>query len=863
MPIRDWAPRDHTGVTVEEHMSRLATWKSKDQTKWNSYYLNPVITLMSAGFIIMFVIFAAVWQDDFGKETQRSQRWVTDVWNWIYMISQNIWIIVLFYVLFKYYNIRLGKDNEEPEFSDATYFTMIFSAGVATGLFYFTAEPMWHYTSSSARWAYMDDDERADHALMITYFHWGVHGWVPYVVVGAVVAILTYRRGFPMSMRFCLYPLIGEMSYGLLGDIIEVLSILCTIFGVCTSLGLGAGQILAGLKRLDQGFWRGEYTGCTVDWMDPSPRVTKAVIDSGLTHNNCGTVGLIDTKREGQWNSFLIIIAITGMATCSVVAGLKAGIAFLSQLAFVISLFILLSILFLDDTWYILNAFSSSFGYYLWYMIRISFHTDAWQLLGSKAEQEGGSTGGGGFSQVDPSIMHMGNCTPCTDEDTCNPVVTCPAMSTDHTGVAAGATGVNPWSGLKHFSGSDTWMNGWTIFYWGWWISWGPFVGTFLARISRGRKLGQFIVLSLVLPTLWSCVFMGIFGAAQIRIENQARSAGLPSDTPYGHLHHLNGNVGEGQMGTWTVYTDGDQRKGQPYWKPVDPATTKLSALATNNIIFDHMAYYGGAGWSQFFTVVTLICIVLYFVTSSDSASFVVDMLAANGNDDPPLWQRISWASLEGVCAGMLVITADPDKPGEALGALQSVPIILGLPFTFLLFWMCHALMVLCREESKEIPLVRKNFKIFHLNMEPAAFISFVAPFLPLGDIAFQCWGGSRAKWQMRFAMPWLLFITFVILGVADWAFAVNGTTILPIFGLLVGGVRVGVRNKLGIDGDVISDVLVGTFLMPFCIGQMAAEDLQGDDSQSKHNLVAPVGESKKDADTATPQKPEADEAAA
>jgi choline-glycine betaine transporter len=178
------------------------------------------------------------------------------------MLSQNVWIVVLLYVMYKYYNLKLGKDSDEPEFSDLSYFAMLFSCGVATGLWYYTAEGMWHYEGyGTPRWMsreMFNDNTRAEHALMVTFFHWGLHGWIPYVTMGALIAVLTYRRGFPMSLRWTLYPLIGDMCYGIIGDCIEILSILCTIFGVCTSLGLGAMQINKGLVRLDRDTYRGQ-----------------------------------------------------------------------------------------------------------------------------------------------------------------------------------------------------------------------------------------------------------------------------------------------------------------------------------------------------------------------------------------------------------------------------------------------------------------------------------------------------------------------------------------------------------------------------------------------------------------------------
>jgi choline-glycine betaine transporter len=551
--FKNWAPKDHGNEKAEDHMKKMFS-VGKLGSKF--IYFNPVITALAAGGIWGFAIWAMISQEEAAEDMGIAQEWVTDVWNWLYMISQNVWIVVLLYICYKYYNLKLGKDTDEPEFSDATYFAMLFSCGVATGLWYFTAEGMWHYEGSNApRWmdsSMFNANTRAEHALMVTFFHWGVHGWIPYTVVGALIAILTYRRGFPMSMRFTLYPLIGEMCYGVLGDLVEVMSILCTVFGVCTSLGLGAMQINKGLVRLDRGTYHGKDTiGCDTDGQ--------------ITCN--GNTGL----EENTNTQIAIIVVITLFATGSVVLGLKRGIAALSKIAFGLSLFILLSILFMDNTWYILNALTSAFGYYLWYLPKISFHTDAWEELGLAAEGAGGAPDGRG--------------------------------------------------------GKAGWMNAWTIFYWGWWISWGPFVGTFLARISKGRKLGNFIISSLILPSVWSFIFMGIFGAAQIRITNQAMAAGLTgcssATAPCPEL--IYGSLANKTLIGYNVPNlDGTGT----HWQPVADGTVRLYNLATENVLFEHLQAYGGQDWSTFMSVIVLICIVLYFVTSSDSASFVVDIMA-------------------------------------------------------------------------------------------------------------------------------------------------------------------------------------------------------------------------------------------
>lgn len=745
-----WAPTDHAGESAESHMGRMYYW-GHPQSKL--VYFNPVITILSAVLLWGFCIYAMLAKDDAEKTTSEWQEWVTRIWNWLYMASQNIWVIALLYLLVKYYGLKLGKDDEKPEFSDLTWFAMLFSCGVATGLWYFTAEGMWHYMGTTNRISdtqMYNDNTKAELAMTITFFHWGVHGWIPYVVVGAVIAIMAYRRDFPISMRFSVYPLIGEMCYGVIGDLIEVLSILCTVFGVCTSLGLGAMQINKGLVRLDRGTYRGQdHNGCT-----GNERVCE------------GNLGITEDASV----QIVIIFVITMCATASVVIGLKKGIAILSQVAFGLSFFILISVFFMDNTWYIFNAVTSAFGYYLWYLPKISFHTDAWEEL---AFGQGGAPDGRG--------------------------------------------------------GKSGWMNNWTIFYWGWWISWGPFVGTFLARISKGRKLGQFIIASLILPSLWSFCFLGIFGAAQIRISNEAAVAGLTGEVP----ENIYGSLADTSIkGYWADKTGAKCNKtvatSECNWQKVYPGAVRLMSLDTEDVLFEHLQYYGGRGYGTFMTIITLICIVLYFVTSSDSASFVVDIMAANGIAEPPLMQKIFWAFTEGAAAAaLLAASRDSPNPKAALNAVKALPIVLGLPFTFLLFWMCQSLVILCKEESGEWSMKRRHFQNFLLNPELQSFIAVLCPFIPLGQVASQTWGLQPAVGMVGFGLVWVSMIVLLIVGFVDEAFAKMGAGMYFCFALLAAGLRTAVRTKLKISGDMISDCCALCFAYPFAIGQMATENFE------------------------------------
>jgi len=326
--------------------------KCRTVEKEGWFIMNPVVGGVSIIIIWGFVILSMVTPDYALKAMNVAAfEWIPEVWTWFYIISQDIWILVLIYILCisKYGNIKLGKDDEQPEYSFATWFSMLFSAGVAVGLFYYSvAEPLWHFKGwgtprflSSAK-GYGNENEDAMHGLMVTFYHWGVHGWIPYTLMGAVLGILAHRRGYPMSMRFCFVPIIGDRVFGFLGDCVDILSIVTTIFGVCTSLGLGAMQLNNGLQRLDHGFYRGDNFNVPNDPKYSTP-------DCGGTGKVCapgkepyGIQVNVDTQ-------VLLIIIITVAATTSVVTGLNRGIVNLSRVNFALGMFLCLAVLFLGD----------------------------------------------------------------------------------------------------------------------------------------------------------------------------------------------------------------------------------------------------------------------------------------------------------------------------------------------------------------------------------------------------------------------------------------------------------------------------------------------------------------------------------
>jgi len=480
---QDAADAENNRLAVAEaHMMKC--WFVKcGSPKWG-IKMNPLVSAVSAAALWGFIILIAISPDHMNHGLMEGKRWVAEYWSWFYILSQDMWIVALIYIAVHpvYGKLKIGRDDEEPIYSDVTWFSLLFTCGVAVGMFYYVAEPMWHFKGwGGPRFinknnGYSHPSEDAVHGMMVTWYHWGIHGWIPYTTVGALLGLLAYRRGFPLSMRFGLYPLIGNKFYGWMGDCVDILSIVTTVMVVCTSLGLGTMSINMGMARLSQGFYRGtshnvpdepkyenptcagtghKYWGfvkhCDEKWID-NPTPGGAHLVKAFDHESYG----IQSNMTAQ---ACIITVITLLATCSVVSGLNRGIKDLSRLGFALSCFLLIFVLFTGDTVFQLNLTVQTFGYYIWYLPKIAFHTDAFELLGT-AEY-----GAGGFEK----------------------------------------------------QGSRDWMDIWTIFYWGWWISWGPFVGTFLAKISRGRTLRQFVLCTLFVPSLYCFVWFGCVGGETIK----------------------------------------------------------------------------------------------------------------------------------------------------------------------------------------------------------------------------------------------------------------------------------------------------------------------------------------------------------
>ncbi|WNP27111.1 MULTISPECIES: BCCT family transporter [unclassified Moraxella] len=480
--------------------------------------VNRPVFIASALLIVGFIIFGSLFGELAGEVFNQLQSFITHRFRWLFIILMNVAVVFSLYIaLSRYGDIRLGHQTEHPEYSLLSWFGMLFSAGIGIGLLYWgTAEPLYHFMSPPMGQA--ETVETAKQAMSISFLHWGIHAWALYCVVALSLAYFHYRRGLPLSIRSVLYPLIGQKIYGKWGHVVDTLAVFGTMFGVVTSLGLGAMQINAGFSNV-----------------------------FGIPNN-------VPVQ-------LCLIAIITAMATLSVMMGLDKGIKRLSDINIVLTVLLLGFMLLFGPTQFIIDSFIENIGNYVSQLIPLGFWSEA-------------------------------------------------------------------------YSNTD-WQANWTIFYWAWWVSWSPFVGIFVARISRGRTIREFIFGVLFIPMLLLFFWFTTFGGSAVHMELMGN---------YGLIEAVKADYGSAIFKLIEYY---------PLTKPL--------------------------------TLVIVVMIMLWFVTSSDSASLVIDMLTAGGDTNPPKIQRLFWALSQGVIAAVLLVAG-------GLSALQAVAIIAGFPFAIVVFVMMYCL---------------------------------------------------------------------------------------------------------------------------------------------------------------------------
>ena len=480
---------------------------------------------ISALAVIAFVVLTLMFQSQAEPLFGSVRGWLTSNLDWFFLSAGNIFVVVcIVLAISPLGKVRLGGTKAKPDYTYTGWFSMLFAAGMGIGLmFYGVSEPLSHFGSSmggtvlenGARtdWAPLgaaagDVDGARRLAMAATIFHWGLHPWAIYAILALGLALFSFNKGLPLTIRSVFYPLLGERIWGWPGHVIDILAVLATMFGLATSLGLGASQAAAGLNYL---------------------------FDIPL----------------GNTTQIVLVIGITAIALTSVLAGLDAGVKRLSEINMVLAILLLVFVIAVGPTLAIMTGFFSNLGAYAQYL----------------------------------------------------PALASPFGRDD-----------------ANFS------QGWTAFYWAWWISWSPFVGMFIARVSRGRSVREFIVSVLIVPSLACVLWMTVFGGTAIT----------------------------------QLVADG--------YKAVAEAALPLQIFQMLDVL----------PLAQITSFLAIVLVVVFFVTSSDSGSLVIDVIAAGGKVDAPTPQRVFWCLFEGLVAIALIL-------GGGLVALQAMAVSTGFPFTVVL----------------------------------------------------------------------------------------------------------------------------------------------------------------------------------
>lgn len=495
--------------------------------------LTPVF-LISLTLTVVFILWGAITPDNLDTVSSNIQSFLQHRFGWFYLLSaSSILIFVIYLAISKFGQIKLGSDDDEPEYGTISWIAMLFSAGMGIGLvFWGVAEPVSHYFVPPSGEG--ESAESAMLAMRFTFFHWGLHPWGIYALIALSLAFFQFRKGMPGLVSTTFYPLIGDRINGPIGKTIDVIAVFATVFGVATSLGLGAIQINGGIAYLN---------------------------------NN------IPVAFSTQ---LIIIIGVTVLFTLSALSGIGRGIKWLSNANVIVAILLMLFVLFTGPTTFLLNLLTTTIGNYAEYLPQMSFR-------------------------------------------------------------------MSPFN-----ESNEAWIQGWTIFYWAWWIAWSPFVGTFIARISKGRTIREFIIGVLAVPTAFSAVWFSVFGGTGIFFE-------------------MFENVG-----IWNAMDQG--------------VNTEVALFATLNEL----------PLSTIAIVLSIMLISTFFITSADSATFVIGMQTTNGRLNPPLRIKLTWGVIQAGSATVLLWSG-------GLEALQTASIVSAFPFAIILTLMMFSIHKALQDEYNSI----------------------------------------------------------------------------------------------------------------------------------------------------------------
>jgi glycine betaine transporter len=486
-----------------------------------------VVFYVSLAVSVAFVLWGVFFTESLTATTNAVLDYVLENFAWLYLISTTLFLFFVAYLAFsRYGKVRLGRDDERPEFSRISWFAMLFAAGMGIGLvFWGVAEPISHFDTPPYAMADAGTPEAAELGMRYSFFHWGLHPWAVYGVVAMSIAYFSFRQGRGGVISSVFYPLLGERVNGPIGKAIDIFAILATLFGVAVSLGLGALQINGGLNFLFE----------------------------------------VPAEASVQ---ILIIAVITALFLISAATGVQKGIRILSNLNMVLAASLLLFVFVLGPTVFLMDTFTQMFGDYAGALVSMSFE--------------------------------------------------------------------------RNVFADSSWANNWTIFYWATWIAWSPFVGAFIARISRGRTIREFIVAVLFVPTVVSFFWFSTMGGTGIELDRTGDGV-------------ISGAVADN----------------------VDTALfVMLEQLPVAFVT----------------SLVAMFLIAVFFITSADSASFVLGSMSSGGALDPATPVKFVWGLVMASFAAVLLLSG-------GLTALQNVAIVAAVPFAVIMLFMCASLLKALRND--------------------------------------------------------------------------------------------------------------------------------------------------------------------
>ncbi|WP_026695518.1 glycine betaine uptake BCCT transporter [Peribacillus kribbensis] len=482
------------------------------------------VFIISLLLTLIFILWGVFFTKNLTKVTNAIYQDSIDYLGWVYLGATLFFVAFSIYLLLsKYGHIRLGRKNDIPDFSTGSWLSMLFGAGMGIGIVYWSvAEPVTHFTDPPYGKAYTLD--AANTAMKYTFFHWGLDPWAIYTVIGLALAFFQYNKRLPAAISSAFHPILGDRIYGPIGKTIDILSIFATVFGIATSLGLGAMQVTAGMHDI---------------------------------------FGIPNTT----FIQLIVIVVATVLFIVSINTGLEKGIKHLSNAAIFLSLAIMLLILIVGPALTVIKVFFNTTGLYLSDFIHMSLR-------------------------------------------------------------------------LEPF-GEGKWIASWTLFYWAWWIAWAPFVGMFIARVSKGRTIREFVVGVLIVPTLGTCLWMSVFGGSALELV---------------HNHH------------------------------------ELADSMVKNINLSIFIFFDHLPLSTLLSVLGFAVVAIYYITVADTATFVLGMLSEGGTLNPSSQIKMTWGIIQSALAAVLLLAG-------GLDVLQTASIAAALPFALIMVVMCYSLLRGLKEE--------------------------------------------------------------------------------------------------------------------------------------------------------------------